>query len=206
MISRRVLLFITLTSTAALFFMLGVWHSENGDALDRETYAASLDAIRAEVRSELGRPHGDLPLPAGTSGRAEPRTKEAPDATPSASARAKMVAQIKQELQSEMGLLPVNLLRNRRASFVELYSTDNLGKTNYGTAGYLGHGYFITVKHGVVALKGDEDQRQSARKIVSIKIVYGGKEIPARLIDSGDADVEVHSGDWAIIKTKDVDL
>ena len=205
MISRRVLLFITLTSTAALFFMLGVWHSENGDALDRETYAASLDAIRAEVRSELGRTHGDLLLPAGTSGRAEPRTKEAPDATPSASARAKMVAQIKQELQSEMGLLPVNLLRNRRASFVELYSTDNLGKTNYGTAGYLGHGYFITVKHGVVGLKGD-DERQPTRRIVSVKISYGGKEIPARVIDTGDADVEVHSGDWAIIKTREVDL
>src|SRR5438034_499703 len=205
MISRRVLLFITLTSTAALFFMLGVWHSENGDALDRETYAASLDAIRAEVRSELGRTHSDLLLPAGTSGRAEPRTKEAPDATPSAAARAKMVAQIKQELQSEMGLLPVQLLRERRTSFVELYSTDNLGKTNYGTAGYLGHGYFITVKHGVVALKG-EDDRQPSRKIVSVKIVYAGKEIPAKVIDTGDADVEVHSGDWAIIKTREVAL
>src|SRR5438034_3964561 len=205
MISRRVLLFITLTSTAALFFMLGVWHSENGDALDRETYAASLDAIRAEVRSELGRTHSDLLLPAGTAGRAEPRTKEAPDATPNAAARAKMVAQIKQELQSEMGLLPVHLLRDRRASFVELYSTDNLGKTNYGTAGYLGRGYFITVKHGVMGLKGDDD-RQPARKIVSVKISYGGKELAAKVVDTGDADVEVHSGDWAIIKTRELDL
>ena len=33
-----------------------------------------------------------------------------------------------------------------------------------------------------------------------------GKEIPARLVDAGDADVEVHSGDWAIIKTKELDL
>src|SRR5207302_10428723 len=121
MISRRALLLITLTSTAALFFMLGVWHAQNGDALDRETYAARLDAIRAEMRSELGRSHGDLPLPAGTSGRAEPRP--AGDAAPNAAARANMVAQIKQELQSEMGLLPVHLLRDRRASFVELYST-----------------------------------------------------------------------------------
>src|SRR6185503_14105641 len=81
----------------------------------------------------------------------------------------------------------------------------NLGKTNYGTAGYLGGGYFITVKHAVVALK-DEDDHQSSRKITSIKVVYKGKEIPARLIDTGDADQEVHSGDWAIIKTKDLDL
>ena len=82
MISRRALLLITLTSTAALFFMLGVWHAQNGDALDRETYAARLDAIRAEMRTELGRSHGDLPLPAGTSGRAEPRPKDAGDGAP----------------------------------------------------------------------------------------------------------------------------
>jgi hypothetical protein len=105
-----------------------------------------------------------------------------------------------------MGLLPVHLLRDRRSSFVELYSSDNLGKTNYGTAGYLGKGYFITVKHAVVALQEEEDH-QANRKITSIKIVYRGKEIPAKVVDTGDADVEVHSGDWAIIKTaKELDL
>ena len=76
---------------------------------------------------------------------------EAHDAT-SVAARAQMVSEIKRQLQSEMGLLPVQLLRERRASFVELYAYDSLGKTNYGTAGYLGHGYFITVKHVVMAL------------------------------------------------------
>jgi hypothetical protein len=116
-----------------------------------------------------------------------------------------MVREIKQELQSEMGLLPVHLLRDRRSSFVELYSTDNFGKTNYGTAGYLGHGYFVTVKHAVVALK-DEDNRQSTRKITSVRIVYRGKEIPAKVIDTGDADVEVHTGDWAIIRTRELEL
>ena len=117
-----------------------------------------------------------------------------------------MVAEIKEQLQSEMGLMPVSLLRDRRSSFVELYSYDSLGKTNYGTAGYLGNGYFITVKHAVVALH-DEDPRQSTRKIQSVKVVYRGKEIPAKVIDTGDADVEVHSGDWAIIKTRaDLDL
>jgi hypothetical protein len=104
-----------------------------------------------------------------------------------------------------MGLLPVQLLRDRRSSFVELYTTDNLGKTSYGTAGYLGEGYFITVKHAVVSLK-DEDDHQNARRIVSIRVSHLGKEIPAKLIDSGDADVEVHSGDWAIIKTRELDI
>ena len=57
-----------------------------------------------------------------------------------------------------------------------------------------------------VALK-DEDDRQGTRKITSIKIIYRGKEMPARVVDTGDADVEVHSGDWAIIKTQhDLDL
>jgi hypothetical protein len=87
---------------------------------------------------------------------------------------------------------------------VELYAYDNFGKTNYGTAGYLGRGYFVTVKHAVVALKGDDDR--GTRKITSVKVVYQGKEIPARIIDTGDADVEVHSGDWAIIKTRELDL
>jgi hypothetical protein len=104
-----------------------------------------------------------------------------------------------------MGLLPVQMLRDRRSSFVELYSYDNLGKTNYGTAGYLGNGYFITVKHAVVALR-DEDERAMNRKIASVKVMYRGKEVPAKVIDTGDADVEVHSGDWAIIKTRDLDL
>jgi hypothetical protein len=115
-----------------------------------------------------------------------------------------MVAEIKQEIQDEMGLLPVHLLRERRSSFVELYAYDNSGTTNYGTAGYLGSGYFVTVKHAVVALTADDER--GTRKITSVKVVYKGKEIPARVIDTGDADVEVHSGDWAIIKTKELDL
>ena len=61
------------------------------------------------------------------------------------------------------------------------------------------------MKHAVVALK-DDDDRQSTRRIASIKIVYKGKEIVAKVIDAGDADQEVHSGDWAIIKTRDLDL
>src|ERR671933_583861 len=103
--SRRLLLFLSFTSTAALFFLLGVWHAQNTDALDRETYDAKLDAIRAEVRSELARPRavaGDVALPAATSGEAEARTGDpaGSEATPSAAARARMVAPIKQELQN----------------------------------------------------------------------------------------------------------
>jgi hypothetical protein len=57
----------------------------------------------------------------------------------------------------------------------------------------------------VVALK-DEDDRQGARRITSVKIVYRGKEIPARVDRHRRRRSEVHSGDWAIIKTRDLDL
>jgi hypothetical protein len=42
--------------------------------------------------------------------------------------------------------------------------------------------------------------------MVSVKLSIHGKDVPAKVIDTGDADVEVHSGDWAIIRTKPVDL
>jgi hypothetical protein len=105
-----------------------------------------------------------------------------------------------------MGLFPVQLLRDRKESFVELNAYDNFGKTNYGTAGYLGDGYFITVKHGVIALDEPSDGRE-ARRITSIKIRYKGKDIPVRVVDSGNASVEVHPGDWAIIRaSQPIDL
>jgi hypothetical protein len=106
-----------------------------------------------------------------------------------------MVDEIKRELQAEMGLMPVRLLRERRQSFVELYSYDNHGHSNYGTAGYVGNGYFVTVKHAVVALPVDDDHR-----ITSVKVSYRGQLIPATVVDVGDAENEVDLGDWAIIK------
>jgi hypothetical protein len=198
MVSRRVVFLSSILATAVSFFTLGLIHSRGGDASMRAAYDARLDALRDEVHRELGKD----PMPAGTSGETtRPRVVE----KLFQGSRKQMVAEIKEELQNEMGLLPVNLLRERRSSFVELYADDNLGKTNYGTAGYLGDGYFVTVKHAVVALKGD-DNRQGARKIVAIKIVHDGKDIPAKVVDAGDAEVEVDSGDWAIIKTRALDL
>jgi hypothetical protein len=200
MMSRRLIFTTSVLATAILFFVIGAVHSRSHDAASRASYDAQLDAIRSEVRSELGRSsRGEVAVTTGTTGRVAGKAA-AVDAS-----RQRMVAEIKEELQAEMGLLPVHLLRESRSSFVELYSYDNLGKTNYGTAGYLGGGYFITVKHAVVALK-DEDDRQNTRKIQSVKVVYRGKEIPAKVVDTGDADVEVHSGDWAIIKTRELDL
>ena len=198
MVSRRVLFSSAIVTTAVSCYALGVVQSHREDVAMRAAVDAKLDEIRAEVRAEAARkPRSSAVATAGTAGRAE--------GVPSATARARMVAEIKEQLQSEMGLMPVNLLRDRRSSFVELYSYDTLGKTNYGTAGYLGNGYFITVKHAVVALR-EEDERATTRRITSVKVMYRGKEVPAKVVDTGDADVEVHSGDWAIIKTRELDL
>jgi S1-C subfamily serine protease len=200
MVSRPLVFCSSIVATAVSCYSLGLIQSRRNDAVIRASYDAKLDAIRAEVHAQTTpKPRTSAVVPASA------RTRENTDAPQSTTSRARMVAEIKEQLQSEMGLLPVTLLRDRRSSFVELYSYDNAGKTNYGTAGYLGNGYFITVKHAVVALR-EEDERASSRRITSVKVMYRGKEVPAKVIDTGDADVEVHSGDWAIIKTRDLDL
>src|SRR6185503_7977084 len=164
----------------------------------RQAAAADSDQIAA-LRAEVGALKRQR-VETGTAGRS---TETAVAGFMDDRSRAALVAEIKQQLRSEMGLMPVSLLRERRQSFVELYSYDATGASNYGTAGYIGDGYFITVKHGVVAL----GETAEARRITSIKITYKGRQIPARIVDTGDAHVEVDPGDWAILKVKEaVDL
>jgi hypothetical protein len=199
---RRLLLASILTSvTAVLFFAIGQYSAQQLLARQQAESDARIDALRAELRLSLANRFdapGATPLPAGTSGLAS---------APVDPAREALVNDIKRQLQSEMGLLPVQLLRERRNSFVELYAYDTGGKTNYGTAGYLGHGYFITVKHGVMVLPDEADGREGGRKIESIRLSWSGKRVSARVIDAGDADIEVHSGDWAILKADEpIDL
>jgi hypothetical protein len=120
MISRRLVYSACMAATAMSFFTLGVVHTRGAS---QDTSYAKLEAtIRAEVHSQLGKTDRTAaPVPAATSGRANPHS-ESPDVTPSGASRARMVADIKNELQHEMGLVPVTLLRDRRSSFVELYS------------------------------------------------------------------------------------
>jgi S1-C subfamily serine protease len=174
--------------SAVLFFGLGsLLAARQVTASESEQIAM----LRAEVGALRRQQNG-----VGTTGRTA-----APPSMDDHS-RAALVADIKQQLSHEMGLMPVSLLRERRESFVELYSYDATGASNYGTAGYLGDGYFITVKHGVIALGASD-----SRKITSVKIMYKGRAVPARVIDAGGAQVEVDPGDWAILKVKEpIDL
>jgi S1-C subfamily serine protease len=178
---------------AVIFLGLGNYLAARQNATSEERLAA----LSAEV--ELLRQR-DLQSPTGTSGRVTGGTASMDDES-----RAAIVADVKRELSVEMGLLPLTLLRERRNSFVELNSYDDRGTNNYGTAGYLGNGYFITVKHAVIAL--GQDGAPDPRRIESIKLNYKGRLLTARLVDAGDALAEVDPGDWAIVRVKEaIDL
>jgi S1-C subfamily serine protease len=192
--SRGLIPTLLFTFSALLFFSLGSFLATRTAAAGESDQIA---ALRAEVGALKRQRATEV---SGTAGRStETDLVGAMDDR----SRAALVADIKQQLRSEMGLMPVSLMRERRRSFVELYSYDVTGASNYGTAGYLGDGYFITVKHAVVALGENAD----ARRITSVKITYNGKQIPARIVDTGDAQVEVDPGDWAVLKVKEpIDL
>jgi hypothetical protein len=199
---RRSILYVGLTfSLASLAFSFGGWVTQRQMAQQLAVNAARLTALRDEMARSIVEIRGGIPLVSGTKGQRQPEIVSA-----AGSSQTAMVDEIKRQLQTEMGLFPVRLLRDRSESFVELNANDNYGKTNYGTAGYLGGGYFITVKHGVIALDEPADGHD-ARRITAIKIRYKGRDVSARVIDSGNADVEVNPGDWAIIKVnQEVDL
>jgi hypothetical protein len=192
MSARRTVPAVLATAFALLFFGLG-----NFLGARQNTDSEELAALRRDI-AQLQLQKRSSDAAAGTAGRATP---VAASLTTDDSARASMVADIKRQLQDEMGLLPLTLLRDRSASFVELYSYDDHGSSSYGTAGYLGDGYFITVKHGVVAL--NQEGQADPRTITSVKLMYKGQMLNAKVVDAGDAKVEVDPGDWAIVKVKE---
>ena len=195
---RRVVLYAGLTfSLSSLAFSLGSWSAQRAMAQQIADNDARLSALQDNLALGILRSREGAVVPSGTDGQRQPEIVPADGEAQSA-----LIDEIKRQLQSEMGLMPVRLLRERRDSFVELNAVDNFGKTSYGTAGYLGDGYFITVKHGVIALGDASDGRDASRRIVSISVRYKNKDLPATVVDSGDANVEVHAGDWAIIRIR----
>jgi S1-C subfamily serine protease len=176
---------------AFIFFGLVNYLAARQNATSEERIAQ----LRAEVQLLRQR---ELETATGTSGR---RVATATSSAMDTESRAAIVEDVKRELSVEMGLLPLTVLRERRNSFVELNSYDDRGTSSYGTAGYLGKGYFITVKHAVVAL--GQDGQSEPRRIDSIKINYKGRQIAARIVDAGDAKAEVDPGDWAIVRVNE---
>jgi len=194
---RRVILYAGLTVALSLLtFSLGSWAAQRSMAAQLAANDERLAALQEHVARSILRTREAAMLPSATAGD---QTGEAVAAA--GSPQSALIDEIKRQLQAEMGLLPVRLLRQRRESFVELNATDNFGKTSYGTAGYLGDGYFITVKHGVMAL--DELRGRDRRRITAVTIRYEDRDLPVQIIDSGDATAEVHPGDWAIIRVRE---
>ena len=187
MSTRRAVPAVLVSAFALLFFGLGNYlaarQSENNDRI----VALQMEVERLQRQQR--------PKATGTSGNGSP------EAAIDTTSRASIIEDVKRQLQSEMGLFPLNLMRERRDSFVELYSYDDRGASSYGTAGYLGNGYFITVKHGVVAL--GQEGVSDPREITSVKLMYKGRALAARVVDAGDARVEVDPGDWAILRVKE---
>src|SRR5262245_25341055 len=110
MSTRRALPVLLASLYAFLFFGLGncLGARQNADS------DWQFDALRAEI-AQLKRKANETAGTAGTPAAALNADALSADAT-----RAAMVADIKRQLQDEMGLLPLNLLRERSASFVEL--------------------------------------------------------------------------------------
>jgi len=147
---------------------------------------ARVDALQRDLDRALGRHTPPVPV-AATSGHAVPATDVAQFA-------AGVAERVKDELRTEYGWMPAKMLRARRESFVELYATDADAHESYGTAGHLGGGYFVTVKHGVMSLTSEQ------APIQHVRLRINGRLVDARVVDAGNAQREVHTGDWAIVK------
>jgi len=196
-IRRRILTVGLAACLVVLSFALGAWSSQ----LRIERQVAANDARIAELRDQMAR--NVLQTRRERAGRSLGTGGLVATENADGESQSSLVAEIKRQLQSEMGLLPIRMVRERRKSFVEINAYDTAGSLRYSTAGYLGNGYFITVKHGVMALTDADPER----RIASVKVLYNGKKLPATVVDSGTATAEVHPGDWAIIKVREeIDL
>src|SRR5207244_12302707 len=110
MVFRRLVFVTSLLATAASFFTLGIIHAGRPVPAAAAIDATRLDEIRDELRREIEA------MPAGTAGETDAPVLEG-ELSPAA--RAKMITEIKAEIQSEMGLLAPHLMRERRSTFVE---------------------------------------------------------------------------------------
>ena len=187
---RRAVPAVLASAFALLFFGLGNYLGarQNADS-DGQLAAMRAEIAPAEAPIDRSRRHGRA-IGAGRAGSRD-RHGRARRSSPTSSA----------SCRTRWACCRSTFCASAATSFVELYSYDDHGSSSYGTAGYLGEGYFITVKHGVVALS--QEGQADPRKITSVKLAYKGKLLNARVVDSGDASVEVDPGDWAIVKVKE---
>ena len=140
MSTRRAVPAVLAAAFAFLFFALGNYLGARQSADSDDQFVA----LRAEI-AHLKRKSNEVTGTTGTIADA---------LAPAARRRDARVDRRRREAAADGRDGPAAAPPAPRAqhSFVELYSYDDRGSSSYGTAGYLGEGYFITVKHGVVAL------------------------------------------------------
>ena len=100
----------------------------DGAALHGRTAGGQRCATR-RAAGERGTQRREHPRAAGRGAVGNERSAAWRWVVPAAgSTQSALVEEIKRQLQNEMGLLPVRLLRERRGSFVELNAVDNFGQ------------------------------------------------------------------------------
>jgi Trypsin-like peptidase domain len=190
---RFTLLFAVVGIVGATGFTLGRRAEDRAERHQMAEQAARLDALQREVallmqhRSATGTVTGTVGV-----------TPQAFDA--SGQVQSSLVEAVASRVRRDLGLMSPVMVRDLRQSFVELYTNDSAGVSSYGTAGHLGNGYFITVKHGVMTLGGDAGAAH--RQIVSVRLRIGKRLVAAEVVDAGDANAEVEPGDWAILRVR----
>ena len=169
---RRSVIYAGLTfSFAALAFSFGSWSAQRSMAQQLANNDARVSALRDDMaRSILADPSGgdggdavgDQRPPAGGRARRGHVAAALSSTRSSGSCRARW------------DCCRCSCCATARRASSSSTPTTSPARSSYGTAGYLGNGYFVTVKHGVVAL----DERPTAarrRKITSIKIRVHGQ-------------------------------
>ena len=111
-VRRTIVTAALITLTAVLFYTLGEYSAERLLVRQHAEGDARIDALRAELRRTVAT-FERTPSPVGVSGVL------GEDPSPvNTRGRDLLVSEVKRQLQDEMGLLPVQLLRERRESFV----------------------------------------------------------------------------------------
>ena len=183
----------------SLAFSLGSWSGAAPDAAaDSPTTTLADGAARRRGAQHPRDASSAVARPSGTDGAAAAGRRRGRRRR----RRARWSTRSSGSCRARWGCCRCTCCASGSESFVELNAYDDRGKSSYGTAGYLGNGYFITVKHGVIAL--DEPARASttAQDLVGQGQLQGPGRCRRGSSTAGDAKVEVDPGDWAIIKVQ----
>ena len=107
---RRTVIYAGLTfSLASLAFSLGSWTSQRHIEQEIARNDARLTELRDDLARSILRQRAVQPVASGTTGERQPDVVAA-----AGDSRSAIVDEVKRQLQAEMGLFPLQLLREKR--------------------------------------------------------------------------------------------